>query len=234
MDAVNGPPPASSVDVATLTRRLANGPTFTPLKEKTRVSVGETNPVESENSMESKAMLDSPSGSVSVETPKVDAKADRGLFSTPDQGDEKTPARSATPKGKKSTPRTLDDLVDTAVARANGFSAEQVAAFSNALSSKQWCAVDRLSGDQVRVVTQPSPCARCICSPPQKNSSPKPIVAFRFSGCGHTTFRGLESRSDLIWRIFIRRLGVAVFCRLVSWHSDAFCIFWIAPVCKAC
>lgn len=201
MDAVNGPPPASSVDVATLTRRLANGPTFTPLKEKTRVSVGETNPVESENSMESKAMLDSPSGSVSVETPKVDAKADRGLFSTPDQGDEKTPARSATPKGKKSTPRTLDDLVDTAVARANGFSAEQVAAFSNALSSKQWCAVDRLSGDQVRVVTQPSPCARCICSPPQKNSSPKPTVAFSlfWLWAHHFSWLGITKRPDLAY-----------------------------------
>jgi hypothetical protein len=44
----------------------------------------------------------------------------------------------------------VDDLVDRAVARANAFSDAQTRAFGEACAQSRWCAVNKLSGDEVR------------------------------------------------------------------------------------
>jgi hypothetical protein len=53
-------------------------------------------------------------------------------------------------RAPETAPTSVDDLVDRAVARANAFSDAQTRAFGEACAQSRWCAVNKLSGDEVR------------------------------------------------------------------------------------
>jgi hypothetical protein len=150
-DAVNGPPDANVGDMATISRRF-NPPATAiselvqiPFKPGSRVSFGETDRETSAGSFESTGGF-SPAV-LSVKTLPVGLKSN-GRFQCPDQMfDELNAVRFETQNTLSSS---LDALVDAAVRRASSFSPEQVRAFSNVMCARNWVAVDKLSGDQVR------------------------------------------------------------------------------------
>lgn len=141
-DAVNGPPPASSSDLAAIARRFV-GSQGTPPRLDARASVGETG-VETETEESERSAI---SVSVSFERNDEEARTPTGAssrflgFGADDAIGGPSPEPAAT---------SVDDLVDRAVARANAFSDAQVRAFGEACAQSRWCAVDALSGDEVR------------------------------------------------------------------------------------
>ena len=138
-DAVNGPPPASSSDLAAIARRFV-GSQGTPPKSAARASVGECGgETESERSAVSRA----DSFTEEARTPTGGSR----FFGF----GEAVGIPSCAPE---TAPTSVDDLVDRAVARANAFSDAQVRAFGEACAQSRWCAVNKLSGDEVR--TRPS------------------------------------------------------------------------------
>jgi hypothetical protein len=76
-------------------------------------------------------------------------------------------------------PTSVDDLVDRAVARANAFSDAQVRAFGEACAQSRWCAVNKLSGDEVRT-RPPSLGPRSVFFRRFRSCQ-----LFWFFGCGH-------------------------------------------------
>jgi len=134
-DAVNGPPPASSSDLAAIARRFV-GSQGTPPKPAARASVGECGgETESERSAVSRA----DSFTEEARTPTGGSR----FFGF----GEAVGTPSCAPE---TAPTSVDDLVDRAVARANAFSDAQVRAFGEACAQSRWCAVNKLSGDEVR------------------------------------------------------------------------------------
>ena len=134
-DAVNGPPPASSSDLAAIARRFV-GSQGTPPKPAARASVGECGgETESERSAVSRA----DSFTEEARTPTGGSR----FFGF----GESVGTPSCAPE---TAPTSVDDLVDRAVARANAFSDAQVRAFGEACAQSRWCAVNKLSGDEVR------------------------------------------------------------------------------------
>ena len=151
---MNGPPPASSSHLAAIARRFV-GSQGTPSKSAARASVGECGgETESERSAVSRA----DSFTEEARTPTGGSR----FFGF----GEAVGIPSCAPE---TAPTSVDDLVDRAVARANAFSDAQVRAFGEACAQSRWCAVNKLSGDEVR--TRPSrPAFRCF---------------FGDFGCGH-------------------------------------------------
>lgn len=134
-DAVNGPPPASSSDLAAIARRFV-GSQGTPPKPAARASVGECGgETESERSAVSRA----DSFTEEARTPTGGSR----FFGF----GEAVGTPSCAPE---TAPTSVDDLVDRAVARANAFSDAQTRAFGEACAQSRWCAVNKLSGDEVR------------------------------------------------------------------------------------
>ena len=132
---MNGPPPASSSDLAAIARRFV-GSQGTPPKSAARASVGECGgETESERSAVSRA--DSFTEEARTPTGRSRFFGFGEAVGTP----------SCAPETE---PTSVDDLVDRAVARANAFSDAQVRAFGEACAQSRWCAVDALSGDEVR------------------------------------------------------------------------------------
>ena len=118
---MNGPPPASSADLAAIARRFVGSQGASP-RLAARASVGETDG-------ETESARSAVSGADSFE----EARTPTGASSRPE-----------------TAPTSVDDLVDRAVERANAFSDAQVRAFGEACAQSRWCAVDALSGDEVR------------------------------------------------------------------------------------
>ena len=132
---MNGPPPASSSDLAAIARRFV-GSQGTPPKPAARASVGECGgETESERSAVSRA----DSFTEEARTPTGGSR----FFGF----GEAVGTPSCAPE---TAPTSVDDLVDRAVARANAFSDAQVRAFGEACAQSRWCAVNKLSGDEVR------------------------------------------------------------------------------------
>ena len=132
---MNGPPPASSSDLAAIARRFV-GSQGTPPKPSARASVGECGgETESERSAVSRA----DSFTEEARTPTGGSR----FFGF----GEAVGTPSCAPE---TAPTSVDDLVDRAVARANAFSDAQVRAFGEACAQSRWCAVNKLSGDEVR------------------------------------------------------------------------------------
>ena len=167
-DAVNGPPPASSSDLAAIARRFV-GSQGTPPKPAARASVGECG---------------------------GETESERSAVSRPDSFTEE--ARTPTGRSRffgfgeavgtpscapETEPTSVDDLVDRAVARANAFSDAQVRAFGEACAQSRWCAVNKLSGDEVR--TRPSLGPRSVFGFFSAVSFVSAFLVFRFFGCGH-------------------------------------------------
>ena len=151
---MNGPPPASSSDLAAIARRFV-GSQGTPPKSAARAAVGECG---GENETERSAVSRADSITVEARTPTGGSR----FFGF----GEAVGIPSCAPE---TAPTSVDDLVDRAVARANAFSDAQVRAFGEACAQSRWCAVNKLSGDEVR--TRPSrPAFRCF---------------FGDFGCGH-------------------------------------------------
>ena len=137
---MNGPPPASSADLAAIARRFAltRG---TPPEPSARVSVGECGDTESARSAASRA--DSFSFEEEARTPTGASPFSSRFFGFGDVVE--SPSRA-----NETAPTSVDDLVDRAVARANAFSDAQTRAFGEACAQSRWCAVNKLSGDEVR------------------------------------------------------------------------------------
>lgn len=132
---MNGPPPASSSDLAAIARRFV-GSQGTPPKPAARASMGECGgETESERSAVSRA----DSFTEEARTPTGGSR----FFGF----GESVGTQSCAPE---TAPTSVDDLVDRAVARANAFSDAQVRAFGEACAQSRWCAVNKLSGDEVR------------------------------------------------------------------------------------
>ena len=149
---MNGPPPASSADLAAIARRFALS-RGTPPEPSARVSVGECGDTESADSFSFEEEARTPTGASPFSS---------RFFGFGDVVE--SPSRAP-----ETAPTSVDDLVDRAVARANAFSDAQVRAFGEACAQSRWCAVNKLSGDEVR--TRPSrPAFRCF---------------FGDFGCGH-------------------------------------------------
>ena len=136
-DAVNGPPPASSADLAAIARRFAVS-RGTPPKHAARVSVGECGDTDSARSAASRA----DSFEEEARTPTGASPRFFGFG-----GSVESPSRAP-----ETAPTSVDDLVDRAVARANAFSDAQTRAFGEACAQSRWCAVNKLSGDEVRLL----------------------------------------------------------------------------------
>jgi len=137
---VNGPPPASSADLAAIARRFALS-RGTPPEPSARVSVGECGDTESARSAASRA--DSFSFEEEARTPTGASPFSSRFFGFGDCVE--SPSRA-----NETAPTSVDDLVDRAVARANAFSDAQTRAFGEACAQSRWCAVNKLSGDEVR------------------------------------------------------------------------------------
>jgi hypothetical protein len=132
-DAVNGPPPASSADLAAIARRFALS-RGTPPEPSARVSVGECGDTESADSFSFEEEARTPTGASPFSS---------RFFGFGDVVE--SPSRAP-----ETAPTSVDDLVDRAVARANAFSDAQTRAFGEACAQSRWCAVNKLSGDEVR------------------------------------------------------------------------------------
>lgn len=142
---MNGPPPASSSDLAAIARRFV-GSQGTPPKSAARASVGECGgETESERSAVSRA----DSFTEEARTPTGGSR----FFGF----GEAVGTLSCAPE---TAPTSVDDLVDRAVARANAFSDAQTRAFGEACAQSRWCAVNKLSGDEVRTRPTFSPAFR--------------------------------------------------------------------------
>lgn len=160
---MNGPPPASSSDLAAIARRFV-GSQGTPPKPAARASMGECGgETESERSAVSRA----DSFTEEARTPTGGSR----FFGF----GESVGTQSCAPE---TAPTSVDDLVDRAVARANAFSDAQVRAFGEACAQSRWCAVNKLSGDEVR--TRPS-------------LGPRSVFFRRFRSC---------QRSALVFRLW--------------------------------
>ena len=118
---MNGPPPASSADLAAIARRFVGSQGASP-RLAARASVGETDG-------ETESARSAVSGADSFE----EARTPTGASSRPE-----------------TAPTSVDDLVDRAVERANAFSDAQVRAFGEACAQSRWCAVNKLAGDEGR------------------------------------------------------------------------------------
>ena len=138
-DAVNGPPPASSADLAAIARRFAVS-RGTPPKHAARVSVGECGDTEKESARSAASRADS-----FEEEARTPTGASPRFFGF--GGSVESPSRAP-----ETAPTSVDDLVDRAVARANAFSDAQTRAFGEACAQSRWCAVNKLSGDEVRLL----------------------------------------------------------------------------------
>jgi hypothetical protein len=130
---VNGPPPASSSDLAAIARRFALS-RGTPPEPSARVSVGECGDTESADSFSFEEEARTPTGASPFSS---------RFFGFGDVVE--SPSRAP-----ETAPTSVDDLVDRAVARANAFSDAQTRAFGEACAQSRWCAVNKLSGDEVR------------------------------------------------------------------------------------
>ena len=143
---MNGPPPASSADLAAIARRFALS-RGTPPEPSARVSVGECGDTESARSAASRA--DSFSFEEEARTPTGASPFSSRFFGFGDCVE--SPSRA-----NETAPTSVDDLVDRAVARANAFSDAQTRAFGEACAQSRWCAVNKLSGDEVRFLFRPA------------------------------------------------------------------------------
>lgn len=130
---MNGPPPASSADLAAIARRFALS-RGTPPEPSARVSVGECGDTESADSFSFEEEARTPTGASPFSS---------RFFGFGDVVE--SPSRA-----NETAPTSVDDLVDRAVARANAFSDAQTRAFGEACAQSRWCAVNKLSGDEVR------------------------------------------------------------------------------------
>lgn len=130
---MNGPPPASSADLAAIARRFALS-RGTPPEPSARVSVGECGDTESADSFSFEEEARTPTGASPFSS---------RFFGFGDVVE--SPSRAP-----ETAPTSVDDLVDRAVARANAFSDAQTRAFGEACAQSRWCAVNKLSGDEVR------------------------------------------------------------------------------------
>ena len=130
---MNGPPPASSADLAAIARRFALS-RGTPPEPSARVSVGECGDTESADSFSFEEEARTPTGASPFSS---------RFFGFGDVVE--SPSRAT-----ETAPTSVDDLVDRAVARANAFSDAQTRAFGEACAQSRWCAVNKLSGDEVR------------------------------------------------------------------------------------
>lgn len=137
---MNGPPPATSADLAAIARRFALS-RGTPPEPSARVSVGECGDTESARSAASRA--DSFSFEEEARTPTGASPFSSRFFGFGESVE--SPSRA-----NETAPTSVDDLVDRAVARANAFSDAQTRAFGEACAQSRWCAVNKLSGDEVR------------------------------------------------------------------------------------
>lgn len=164
---MNGPPPASSADLAAIARRFALS-RGTPPEPSARVSVGECGDTESARSAASRA--DSFSFEEEARTPTGASPFSSRFFGFGDCVE--SPSRAP-----ETAPTSVDDLVDRAVARANAFSDAQTRAFGEACAQSRWCAVNKLSGDEVR--TRPSLGPRSVFF---RRFRRQPGFSF---GCGH-------------------------------------------------
>jgi hypothetical protein len=182
---VNGPPPASSSDLAAIARRFV-GSQGTPPKPAARASVGECGgETESERSAVSRA----DSFTEEARTPTGGSR----FFGF----GEAVGTPSCAPE--TGAPTSVDDLVDRAVARANAFSDAQVRAFGEACAQSRWCAVNKLSGDEVRT------------RPPSLGSGFfrrfRSCQLFWFFGCGHffkdVSVVGTFSKPFRLWALFL-------------------------------
>ena len=131
-DAVNGPPPASSADLAAIARRFALS-RGTPPEPSAHVSVGECGDTESARSAASRS--DSFSFEEEARTPTGASPFSSRFFGFGDCVE--SPSRAP-----ETAPTSVDDLVDRAVARANAFSDAQTRAFGEACAQSRWCAVN--------------------------------------------------------------------------------------------
>lgn len=136
---MNGPPPASSADLAAIARRFAVS-RGTPPKHAARVSVGECGDTEKESARSAASRADS-----FEEEARTPTGASPRFFGFGESVE--SPSRAP-----ETAPTSVDDLVDRAVARANAFSDAQTRAFGEACAQSRWCAVNKLSGDEVRLL----------------------------------------------------------------------------------
>ena len=127
---MNGPPPASSADLGAIARGFGRV-AFEPLKHACRVAIDERDPERS---------------SMEVSVASIESTALTGEARTPTARSVANDPESVT--GKRLT--GADDAVEAAVRRAHAFTNEQLEAFGEACKQSAWCAVDRLSGDEVR------------------------------------------------------------------------------------
>ena len=119
---MNGPPPASSADLAAIARRFALS-RGTPPEPSAHVSVGECGDTESARSAASRS--DSFSFEEEARTPTGASPFSSRFFGFGDCVEY--PSRAP-----ETAPTSVDDLVDRAVARANAFSDAQTRAFGEA------------------------------------------------------------------------------------------------------
>ena len=101
--------------------------------------------------------------------------------------DRKAPTRREPSKTRKTEKKRASspDSASTAHQRdcANAFSDAQVRAFGEACAQSRWCAVNKLSGDEVR--TRPSLGPRSVFGFFSAVSFVSAFLVFRFFGCGH-------------------------------------------------